>query len=77
MDNITFHLVFLKLIYGNRKEDCLRLFKMFLLYDHIGPSLGPWPRGHQFHNLGRGLRGHYNHAIRFSLTSIGVEENIF
>lgn len=42
MENITFHLVFLKLIYGNRKEDCLRLFKMFLLYDHIGPSLGPW-----------------------------------
>lgn len=22
-----------------------------------------WPKGHEFHNLGRGARGHHNHAF--------------
>lgn len=37
---------------------------------HVGltQGLNPWPRGHEFHNVGGGLNfhGHQNHAFSFS-----------
>lgn len=34
-------------------------------HQNIGPALQPEPMTNKFHNLGRGLLEHYNHALRF------------
>lgn len=34
-------------------------------HQNIGPALQPEPMTNKFHNLGRGLLEHYNHAFSF------------
>lgn len=47
-------------------------FNIYLLYDHIGPTLGPEPldpgiKVFSFHNLGEGLHEYHNHAFSFHI----------
>lgn len=50
------------------------IFNTFSLYSNVGPALGyePWPKGHDFHNYGRGLQGH-NLACSFYLVCESIE----
>lgn len=49
------------------------IFNTFSLYSNVGPALGyePRPKGHDFHNYGRGLQGH-NLACSFYLQCVRV-----
>lgn len=59
------HLVFHKYVWDQRKD----LFIIFSLYGYYGPillGLNPYPRDHEFHNLGSGFHEYHNHVFSSS-----------
>lgn len=63
IDMITMHFVHFSWLYMYKRT--FIKYDTFSLCGHIGSNQGPepWPIGHEFHSLPRGLRGHYINAF--------------
>jgi hypothetical protein len=59
MNIIIIHMIS-SYIFGNREENLIHFHYLAIMA--LPQGLKPWPRRHEFHNLGRQLYGHHNHA---------------